>query len=421
MPGRVDQLDADGADVHDVAAAVAHQVGLAGAGHPLDPGGLVALDVDGHRVECEQLTHATDLVAHHVAADVVLVVVRDQRPGDLHAVGGGDVEDAPHVVSGVDDHGLAGLAVADQVDEVDHLPGQRVAAGDVAPREELAEVEPVGCVHIDPGTGRSQTTPRGGGRGSGRRAYRPASSVGLAGAPGQPGGWPDARRPGSAPAVRCREPRRRRCADHARPADGEPRAGPGRRAARPGPVLRRALPGDGRGRPAPATARGVRRLRARFPAGGRHPGRAARGRRRGAGDRARAVVGLVPAHPRRGPSRRAGSRPPACAWPSPATPTARWPNACAVIGVVQIGDGPGVPVEHITDSGVLGVAKPDPAMFLTTAAGPGLGTRTHLPRRRQRLLRRRWRRGGGHGRGARRSSPPVSRRPPSRRFARRLR
>ncbi len=37
-------------------------------------------------------------------------------------------------------------------------------------------------------------------------------------------------------------------------------------------------------------------------------------------------------------------------------------------GVLQIGDGPGVPVEHITDSGVLGVAKPDPAMFLTTAA-----------------------------------------------------
>ena len=31
-----------------------------------------------------------------------------------------------------------------------------------------------------------------------------------------------------------------------------------------------------------------------------------------------------------------------------------------------------MPVEHITDSGVLGVAKPDPAMFLTTAAGLAL-------------------------------------------------
>ncbi|MGH9217365.1 MAG: HAD family hydrolase [Acidimicrobiales bacterium] len=41
-------------------------------------------------------------------------------------------------------------------------------------------------------------------------------------------------------------------------------------------------------------------------------------------------------------------------------------------GVMQVGDGPGVPVEHITDSGVLGVAKPHPAMFLATAEGLAL-------------------------------------------------
>lgn len=41
-------------------------------------------------------------------------------------------------------------------------------------------------------------------------------------------------------------------------------------------------------------------------------------------------------------------------------------------GVVQVGDGPGVPVEHISDSGVLGVAKPHPAMFLATAEGLAL-------------------------------------------------
>ena len=40
--------------------------------------------------------------------------------------------------------------------------------------------------------------------------------------------------------------------------------------------------------------------------------------------------------------------------------------------VAQVGPGPGVEVEHITDSGVLGVAKPDPAVFLATAAGLGL-------------------------------------------------
>jgi FMN phosphatase YigB (HAD superfamily) len=38
-------------------------------------------------------------------------------------------------------------------------------------------------------------------------------------------------------------------------------------------------------------------------------------------------------------------------------------------GVAQVGEGPGVPLEVITDSGVLGAHKPDPAMFLATAAG----------------------------------------------------
>jgi putative hydrolase of the HAD superfamily len=40
--------------------------------------------------------------------------------------------------------------------------------------------------------------------------------------------------------------------------------------------------------------------------------------------------------------------------------------------IVQVGPGPGIPVEHVTDSGILGVHKPDPATFLATAAGMGL-------------------------------------------------
>ena len=80
----------------------------------------------GTGLQRQQLAHPADLVAHHVAAHVVRVVVGGERAGDAHAVGGGDVEDAPHVVGGVDDDGLAGRPVADQVDEVDHLPGERV-------------------------------------------------------------------------------------------------------------------------------------------------------------------------------------------------------------------------------------------------------------------------------------------------------
>jgi FMN phosphatase YigB (HAD superfamily) len=40
--------------------------------------------------------------------------------------------------------------------------------------------------------------------------------------------------------------------------------------------------------------------------------------------------------------------------------------------ILQIGSGPGVEVAHISDSGVVGVHKPDAAMFEATAAGLGL-------------------------------------------------
>jgi FMN phosphatase YigB (HAD superfamily) len=39
---------------------------------------------------------------------------------------------------------------------------------------------------------------------------------------------------------------------------------------------------------------------------------------------------------------------------------------------LQVGPGAGVAVEHISDSGVIGVHKPDPAIFAATAAGLGL-------------------------------------------------
>jgi len=39
---------------------------------------------------------------------------------------------------------------------------------------------------------------------------------------------------------------------------------------------------------------------------------------------------------------------------------------------VQVGEGPGVPVEVITDSGVVGVGKPDPKVFQATIDGLGL-------------------------------------------------
>jgi putative hydrolase of the HAD superfamily len=40
--------------------------------------------------------------------------------------------------------------------------------------------------------------------------------------------------------------------------------------------------------------------------------------------------------------------------------------------LVQVGDGPGLRVEHISDSGIVGEHKPDAAMFVATAEGLGL-------------------------------------------------
>lgn len=40
--------------------------------------------------------------------------------------------------------------------------------------------------------------------------------------------------------------------------------------------------------------------------------------------------------------------------------------------LAQVGPGPGVAVEHVSDSGAIGRSKPDPAIFLATAEGLGL-------------------------------------------------
>ena len=137
----VDQLDGDVADHHDVAAGVADEVAAGEAGGLLHELGLLGLHVDRHRGQLEQLADAHDVEAHHGAAHVVGVVVGGEGAGEVHAVGGEHVEDALGVVGGVDHDRLARLAVADQVDEVDHLAGHRVVGGDVAAGEQLAEVE----------------------------------------------------------------------------------------------------------------------------------------------------------------------------------------------------------------------------------------------------------------------------------------
>src|SRR5271156_6573723 len=51
-------------------------------------------------------------------------------------------------VSGIDDHAVTGLPITDQVGEVAHLRRDRVALGEVAAGEQLAEVQSVLLVTV---------------------------------------------------------------------------------------------------------------------------------------------------------------------------------------------------------------------------------------------------------------------------------
>ena len=74
-----------------------------------DPGGLVRLDVHGHRRHLEQTGDPLDAPPHHVAADVVGVEVGGQGTDAFHPVGLEDPEELVHAVGGVDDDRLTGL------------------------------------------------------------------------------------------------------------------------------------------------------------------------------------------------------------------------------------------------------------------------------------------------------------------------
>src|SRR5207248_4036002 len=110
------------------------------------PVGFKGIDVDRHSCPLQQLCEALELEAHHRAADVVGVVMGDQYTGQVHVVGLEDVDQISGGVGRVDDDGVAGLAVADEVGEVAHLRGDHVAGREVAPREQLPKVQAVGHV-----------------------------------------------------------------------------------------------------------------------------------------------------------------------------------------------------------------------------------------------------------------------------------
>jgi hypothetical protein len=100
--------------------------------------------VHGHAGPLQQLGEPLQLEAHHRPADMVRVVMGDQHAGQVHAVGLDSVDQVACGVGRVDDDGVAGFAVADEVGEVAHLRRDHVACREVAAREQLPKVQAVG-------------------------------------------------------------------------------------------------------------------------------------------------------------------------------------------------------------------------------------------------------------------------------------
>jgi len=144
VPGGVHEGDVDLAHAHHIAGVVLGEVGFVDAGGAHHPAGLFLLHVDGAVAAFEQAGYAFDSEAHHRAAHMVGVIVGGEHTGAAHPIGLDRVEQFVDCVGRIDDDALARSAIADDVHEVDHLLGDRIADGEVVAGQELAEVEAIG-------------------------------------------------------------------------------------------------------------------------------------------------------------------------------------------------------------------------------------------------------------------------------------
>ena len=139
----VHEVDIDRSDGNTVAGRVGAQIGLRQTGRACHPGNLVFVHVNRHLNALEKARDTFDSVAHHRTAHVVGVVVGGQDASDSKTIGLHDVDEIVDSVRRIDDDAFTSATVTDQVDEVGHLSGQRIAHGEIVTREQLAEVEVV--------------------------------------------------------------------------------------------------------------------------------------------------------------------------------------------------------------------------------------------------------------------------------------
>jgi cytochrome P450 len=145
VPWGVNEFNRNVASHHNIAAAVRNEIGIGEVRDLANVFGFFGLHMNRHRNDVEQFVHAFDGVTHHLSTNVIGVIVGCEHTGDFHVVGGEHIDNALHVVGRVDSHGLAGLAIADEVDEVHHLAGERIGRRDVATGKQLAEIEAISC------------------------------------------------------------------------------------------------------------------------------------------------------------------------------------------------------------------------------------------------------------------------------------
>jgi len=140
----VHAFDLDPTDPHHVTTVVQNQMLGADSRCLLDPRRFVPIHVDRNIDPLEETGDPFDAMAHHRPTHVIRVVVRRENSGEMHSVGGGDVDQFVHTVSRVDDHAFTRGAVSDQIHEVHHLVSERIAAREIVSGQKLAKVEVVG-------------------------------------------------------------------------------------------------------------------------------------------------------------------------------------------------------------------------------------------------------------------------------------
>ena len=141
MAWRVQKLDFDRACFNLVAGIVSDEILFLDARHLRHAVRFGAMDMDRTRIDLEQVGQPLDAEAEDRPADVVGMIVRGQCADHAHAVGLRHLDDPPYVPRRVDDQAFAGVAIADQINEVLHLLGGKLPLRNVAAHQQLAQVE----------------------------------------------------------------------------------------------------------------------------------------------------------------------------------------------------------------------------------------------------------------------------------------